>query len=151
MFKIKELQFINTLLKDSKSQDEMTLSLIEKIDNLLSASNGYDKCLWKFYWDCGRQGSVTGIFKATKEEIKMAIGNKVYFGEILGKHSEVEGILEEGDIELLSDDPIEVLNSLETGYDPLEYVGYPCKECGCAYPLDEFYPEKQLCRECYLE
>lgn len=150
MFKIKELQFLNSLLKDSESQDEMTLSLIERIDESLISAKGYNKCLWKFHWDCGRQGSVNGLFKATKEEVENAIGNEVRFGEILGKHSEVEGILGREDLELLSDDPIEVMNSLETGYDPLEYVCYRCKECGCSYHLDEFNIEKQLCNDCFV-
>ncbi|WP_394910517.1 DUF4406 domain-containing protein [uncultured Robinsoniella sp.] len=64
------------------------------------------ECLWKFYWDCGRQGSVEGIFKATKEEVDAAIGKEVYFGEILGKHSEIYGIIEDGEIDFISDDPL---------------------------------------------
>lgn len=78
--------------------------------------------LWKFYWDCGRQGEVEGLFKATKEEVDAAIGKEVYFGEILGKHSEVYGTLEDGEIELVSDDPLTVKNAFETGYNPLDYL-----------------------------
>jgi hypothetical protein len=59
---------------------------------------GVARKLWKFQWDCGRQGVVTGIFAATQEEVTAAIGRHVYFGEVLGKHSEIFGDLDENDI-----------------------------------------------------
>lgn len=122
MFNIKELEFIKRLLKDSESQDEMTLSLLEKVSGYLQAATKTKECLWKFFWDCGRQGEVEGVFKATKEEVENAIGKEVYFGEILGKHSEVFGKLEDGECELISDDPLYVMNALESGYNPLNYI-----------------------------
>jgi hypothetical protein len=122
MFEIKELEFLRKVLKDTESQDETTLSLIDKIDGIVKSASEYKECLWSFYWDCGRQGEVKGLFKATKEEVKNAIGKDVYFGEILGKHSEVYGTIEEGEIELVSDNPIEVMNATESGYNPLEYL-----------------------------
>lgn len=122
MFKLQELEFLKQTLIDTESQDDMTLSLIDKIDSIITLASECKECLWEFYWDCGRQGSVEGVFKATKEEIKRAIGRDVYFGEILGKHSEVYGVLEEGDLELLSDNPVEVMNAIESGYNPLEYM-----------------------------
>lgn len=122
MFEIKELEFMCKVLKDTESQDEMTLSLIDKIDNVVKSASECKECLWSFYWDCGRQGEVEGLFKATKEEVENAIGKEVYFGEILGKHSEVYGTLEESEIELVSDNPIDVMNATESGYNPLEYL-----------------------------
>ena len=122
MFEIKELEFLRKVLKDTESQDETTLCLIDKIDGIIKSASEYKECLWSFYWDCGRQGEVEGLFKATKEEVKNAIGKDVYFGEILGKHSEVYGTIEEGEIELVSDNPIEVMNATESGYNPLEYL-----------------------------
>ena len=122
MFEINELEFMCKVLKDTESQDEMTLSLIDKIDNVVKSASECKECLWSFYWDCSRQGEVEGLFKATKEEVENAIGKEVYFGEILGKHSEVYGTLEEGEIELISDNPIEVMNATESGYNPLEYL-----------------------------
>ncbi len=83
---------------------------------------GETECLWRFYWNCGRQGEIEGIFKATKEEVDNAIGKDVYFGEILGKHSEVYGTIEEGEITLESDDPLVVKNAVESGYNPLDYL-----------------------------
>lgn len=85
--------------------------------------------LAKFFWGCGRSGSVEGVFICTKQQIADAHGKEVYFGEILGKHSEVYGVLYDRDIEILSDDPklIEVLLEVFpdgeiSGYNPLSYL-----------------------------
>ena len=122
MFEINELEFLKNVLKNTEAQYEMTLSLIDKIDNVVKYASECKECLWSFYWDCGRQGEVEGLFKATKEEVENAIGKEVYFGEILGKYSEIYGTIEEGEIELVSDNPIEVMNATESGYNPLEYL-----------------------------
>lgn len=111
--------------------------------------NNEDKlCLWKFYWDCGRQGEVQGIFKATKQEIEDAIGRYVYFGEILGKHSEVSGTIEEGEITLISDDPIVVEDSVVSGYNPLDYLQYQCPICGYMVDVSEWDFENGICDYC---
>ena len=47
------------------------------------------KGIYKFSLDCGRQGSLEGIFVADSKDIIAIQGMKVYFGEALGKHSEV--------------------------------------------------------------
>lgn len=84
------------------------------------------KGIYKFHWDYGRQGDVDGCFVADESEVKEAIGKEIYFGEILGKHSEVCGTLEVGDIELTTTDP-QVVSlfdqfKLANGYNPLEYL-----------------------------
>jgi hypothetical protein len=65
-------------------------------------------------------------------DIKPAIGLRVYFGEILGKHSEVFGELEEKDLEVLTDDETFIAKFNEygcaSGYNPLSYID--CPECG---------------------
>ena len=84
------------------------------------------KRLYKFYWDCGRQGHVSGIFIADKEEVKKNLGKQVYLGECLGKHSEIYGDLDEDDLTILSDDQdfIKKFEELkcESGYNPLKYI-----------------------------
>lgn len=91
------------------------------------------KKVYSFYWDCGRMGIVEGLFVADDATVKQAIGNRVYFGEILGKHSEVYGTLEENDLQELSDNP-DVVAFVEEhasiGYNPLHYITIDCEICG---------------------
>ena len=83
--------------------------------------------LYDFYWDCGRQGDIEGRFLATEEEVKKIVGKEVYFGEVLGKHSEIYGVMEEGEIKLVTNNQ-EFLKEakrlridLSSGYNPLAY------------------------------
>ena len=85
--------------------------------------------LYKFYWYVGRMGEVEGLFAASQEEIDAAMDKQIYFGEILGKHSEVYGTLEEKDIEKLdiSEDVVKILvdaigSTNISGYNPLDYL-----------------------------
>lgn len=84
------------------------------------------KALWRFYWDVRRHGSVRGLFVATDDEVQKALGEYVYFGEILGKHSEVSGTLEEADLTRLTDDADFIAKFEEygcaSGYNPLQYI-----------------------------
>lgn len=82
--------------------------------------------LYRMVWDAGRMGTLSGLFTATDEEIKAAIGQRVYFGEVLGKHSEVYGTLEASEVALVTDDPAFVSKFDEygcaSGYNPLDYI-----------------------------
>lgn len=87
------------------------------------------KGIYEFFWDCGRMGEVSSTFIADSEDVAKAIGNHIYFGEILGKHSEVYGDLDEGDIELKTQDQDFIAKFEEimgegysTGYNPLHYL-----------------------------
>lgn len=85
--------------------------------------------LYSFYWDCGRMGDLEGLFVADSDEITKIINKEISFGEVLGKHSEISGTLEEEDLVVLSEDQekIEWLLSLLdggntiSGYNPLGY------------------------------
>lgn len=86
--------------------------------------------LYRFNWDCGRDGDVNGVFIADDDDVNDNIGKGVYFGEILGKHSEIHGTLDEDDLEVLSDDQdfidkmIVVFGDGDiSGYNPLNYIG----------------------------
>lgn len=87
-----------------------------------------EKYAWKFHWDCGRSGEVESIFVATEQEVQDLIGQHVYFGEILGKHSEVYGNVEENDVIKLDLDTetvqkvTTVLGDTWSGYNPFEYL-----------------------------
>jgi len=82
--------------------------------------------LVQFFWDCGRMGDVEGLFVTTEEELERAYGKQVYFGEILGKHSEVYGTLDREDITLVTDDQdfitriVDLLGTDLSGYNPLD-------------------------------
>lgn len=84
--------------------------------------------LVRFFWDCGRMGDVEGLFVTTEEALEKAYGKRVYFGEILGKHSEVYGTLDREDITLVTDDQdfitriVDLLGSDLSGYNPLDKI-----------------------------
>ena len=85
------------------------------------------KKVYHFYWDCGRSGHVEGHFVSTPGDIANHLGKEVWFGEILGKHSEIYGTLEASDLSVISDDPevVEIFEKLfpeGVGYNPLEYI-----------------------------
>lgn len=84
------------------------------------------KGLYKFNFDCGRMGELNGIFIADSKDVESVIGKEVYFGEVLGKHSEIYGTIDEGEIKLITDDPEIVSlmeeNNISTGFNPLDYV-----------------------------
>lgn len=86
------------------------------------------KILVKFRWDCGRQGDLEGLFVCTEDERQSLIGKRVYFGEVLGKHSEIQGPIEEKELRILSDDQekidwlISVAGWTVSGHNPLDYL-----------------------------
>lgn len=86
------------------------------------------KKLYQFHWDCGRMGFIDGLFIEESEKVEQLIssGFEVYFGEVLGKHSEIYGIIEESDIKEVTSDKkvIEVFekNEISSGYNPFNYI-----------------------------
>lgn len=91
--------------------------------------------IYEFYWDCGRSGDLEGLFIADSDDVAKAIGKNIYFGEVLGKHSEVEGILEAGDITLKTDDQEFIAKVIEifgenfgSGFDPIYKYLEQCDE-----------------------
>lgn len=73
-------------------------------------------------------GELDGLFVADQSEVDALIGKELYFGEVLGKHSEIYGTLEADEITVKSDDPafmkkfIEVMGAgTISGFNPLEY------------------------------
>jgi len=81
--------------------------------------------IFRYYEDFGRMGDLEGIFVATEEEISNA-PETVYFGEVLGKHSDVYSDEWKKHITVLTDDQEFIARALfyglcGTGYNPLEY------------------------------
>ncbi len=75
----------------------------------------------------GRMGDIDGVFVAKKSHVKILIDSEmqVYFGEVLGKHSEIYSKIEKKSIKMVSDneDVVKVIktNGLESGYNPFDY------------------------------
>ncbi len=61
--------------------------------------------LYKFYWDVPRQGDIESLFIADSEQVKVVMGMTVYFGEVLGKHSDVSGTLDPEDLTVITQEP----------------------------------------------
>lgn len=84
------------------------------------------KGVYSFYVDC-YYGSLDGVFVADSEAIKKVAGKEVYFGEVLGKHSEVVETMEDGYFTLRTDNPEFVAMfeqlGLVTGFNPFDYIG----------------------------
>ena len=141
-FTIKELEQIQALAANNKE-------LHEKVTDMISEAKSCQDVLYKFYWDCGRQGDVEGIFKAKRSFVESVIGNNVDFGDILGKHSDIYGNLDEEDLEITSEDPIVVMNAPESGYNPLEYMQFECSICKCDMGIEELSDEEKcICYDC---
>ena len=86
------------------------------------------KKLYSFFWECGRMGTLDGLFVAEEAEVNAIIGKEIYFGEVLGKHSEIYGRLDEIDLEVKSDDQdfinklVEIIgDNTISGFNPLVY------------------------------
>lgn len=84
------------------------------------------KALYKFYENFGRMGHLEGIFVAEESAVKDAIGKSVSFGEVLGKHSEIDCDLTEKNITFLTNSEAAVAAvenfGLSSGYNPLRYL-----------------------------
>jgi hypothetical protein len=84
--------------------------------------------LWKFKWDCGSMGKLESLFIASKNEVEQAIGKEVYFGEVLGKHSEVCGTLDKEDLteadanDTMIEELLDLFGENVCGYNPLEFI-----------------------------
>ncbi len=91
------------------------------------------KNVYKFDVDQGRGYEVHGVFVATHEEVDKAIGKTASFGEICGKHSEMDVDLGWEFFKTIQASK-EVISFIEvnlgggSGYNPLDYIR--CDECG---------------------
>ena len=85
------------------------------------------KKLFSYDISWGRGYGVEGLFIATQKEVDAIIGKTIYFGEICGKHSDIDYAFESGDIKPLwvSQTTIEDLErevgETISGHNPLEY------------------------------
>ena len=87
-----------------------------------------DLKLFKFHWSLGRMGDVYGLFAATQAQVGGIMGEEIYFGEILGKHSEVFGNIDPEDLTCIEVPPEAVAQIVAatghtiSGYNPFDYL-----------------------------
>lgn len=84
------------------------------------------KNLYKLEVDCGRMGYLEGLFIAEEEDIKKIMGKQIYFGEVLGKHSEISAEMDNDCLSALTNDQ-DFISKFEefhcaSGYNPLDYI-----------------------------
>lgn len=84
------------------------------------------KGIYRFSEDFGRMGSLDGIFIAYESEVNEMLGHEVDLGECLGKHSDIQLVIDASNIEVITTDQdfIEKFESImghgfETGTNPL--------------------------------
>jgi hypothetical protein len=74
-------------------------------------------------------GNLDGLFVTTSEELEKLYGKEVYFGEVLGKHSEIYADMKADQFTVKSDDPafidklVEIIGSNTiSGFNPFGYL-----------------------------
>lgn len=84
------------------------------------------KILYRFFAEAERMGELEGLFVSTSKEIDNAVGKTAYFGEALGKHSDIKVELEASNFQALSDDQDFIAKFEDTvggsGYNPIDYI-----------------------------
>lgn len=86
--------------------------------------------LYRFHWDCGRNGDITSTLLLSDREIESHLGRTACFGEVLGKHSHIEGTFDREDLTLLTDDPdfidkAKAYGLVPRGLNPIHAIDHP--------------------------
>lgn len=83
------------------------------------------KVIFRWRADFGRMGDLSGIFVSTTEELAKLKGKRVVFGEVLGKHSDIDYSIKVKDFEIVSENAEEIAFferlGLSNGFNPLEW------------------------------
>jgi hypothetical protein len=80
--------------------------------------------LYKYSESFGRMGTLEGVFTAEEADVEKLQGQRVYFGEALGKHSEITGKITAETVTVIEKATPEFVAlfdelGLVTGYDPV--------------------------------
>jgi hypothetical protein len=60
--------------------------------------------LYRYHEDFGRMGYLSGTFVADDADVEKALGQSVYLGEVLGKHSDISATIVDETLTVLTDD-----------------------------------------------
>lgn len=98
--------------------------------------------IYRFHENCGRNGSLNGLFTATDELIEWAMGKTVMFDEALGKHTEIEVTLSEENLSIIEATPEQLewfIKNISTfGHNPMELLE----------EQEEYHDENCECEDC---
>ena len=115
-----ELVALSLQDRDEKRREELRTALMEK-----RAKQAEAALIWRWSWSM-RGGDLESVFTATRAEVEELYGQYIVFGEVLGKHSDVQGTLEADEFEVLSEDPqlVELFRKHvgSTGHSPFDYL-----------------------------
>ena len=110
--------------------DAVEVMKVQETDK--KVSSGGDRAIYTFDCDLGRMGNVSGTFLQEIQKVENAKRNEytVYFGEILGKHSDIQLYVSELDLTQVTKDE-KLVNAFEEilslagithfGYNPFDY------------------------------
>lgn len=82
--------------------------------------------IYRYYLDCGRMGYLEGLFVAELSAVEALVGKTCYYGEALGKHSEIDDDEPRANTTLVSAQEQHLATfdelGLSVGFNPLDYV-----------------------------
>jgi hypothetical protein len=128
-----------------------------------SANTPDDPILYRWSASFGRMGHLNGISLCTASKLRRAAGHVVFFGEVLGKHSEVFYEVDEADFYALTSDQDFIskareLGLLDVGADPIDALGDWCpvhesyfSDQDAAWDYDSGDDPIMLCPACHDE
>lgn len=87
-------------------------------------NNKQTRALYKLDYDYGRLGIISGLFVAYEHEIARLFATTIYFGEILGKHSDIILDLKPEDITVVSTNQLVIEELLKVADDSGTICGY---------------------------
>jgi hypothetical protein len=86
------------------------------------------RTIYKFHVDCGRMGDLDGVFSADSEDVEKLLNREVFFGEVLGKHSDISEVIDEENLTAITTNAefIELFDKYElsNGFNPFDYIEY---------------------------
>jgi hypothetical protein len=57
--------------------------------------------LCRYFDDCGRMGTLEGLFVCTQEDYDLAMGKEAWLDEPLGKHSECRVVIDKDNVKII--------------------------------------------------
>lgn len=113
--------------------------------------------IYKFNLNFGKRGHLCGLFIAGREYVAKLIesGIEIYFGDVLGRRSNISAVLSKDDITLITDDPVAVAvvekYELWTGVNPFGYTALNFDYMSVGIDAEEEEDEEEIFIEDIIE